>query len=380
MYYYCPKDMKLLFIRSTNGISGAEIYNENLLKGLRKAPGIEVNFLTNNKKWQQRLVTQGISCSTFFCPVHEPGTKKELFWYLLWLYPMLVVYLWRILNNQRKEKYTSIVLESMGEKLFLSSFLKLFGYRVIWIEHGPLFITDRFFFIKWLYVWKSRWADAIIAVSKDTKKDLITGGVPDIKISMIYIGIRKIASPGARNDKKRKKKNWVIGYLGSIAKEKGISMFIGAARTIIQKRAYASFCVIGNGPDLDWARNYAKRFHMQKRVIFTGYVSDPSQYMSTIDILFFPTHHHEGLSMALLESMAHGKIVVVRDIGGNRELAIDKKTGFLFQTDEEGEKILVEIITGKLSTKGIREAARAHVRKNFWMDTQVHKFIEVFRG
>ena len=264
----------------------------------------------------------------------------------------------------------------MTEKLFLSPYLKLLGYHVIWIEHGPLFITDRSPLVKKLYVYKSTRPDAILAVSEDTKRDLIRGGVSARKIRVVHIGIEKIASPAKRdrNDKKR----WTIGFLGSVTEEKGIREFLNTAYAITQNNAYASFCVIGGGPLLGWARHYAQKLKIQKNIVFTGYVEDVTKYLAKIDILYFPTHHHEGISLALLEALAQGKIVVARDIGGNRELIIDKKTGYLFRTKEEGEKILEKIIMGKLPVENIRKSALKHIRKNFLLKTQIPKFIDIF--
>ena len=200
------------------------------------------------------------------------------------------------------------------------------------------------------------------------------------KIVVVYIGIRHIASDTVHIDTRKKNKRWSIGFVGTIVQEKGIKEFLDVIPIITQKHAYASFCVIGDGRLLGWAKMYARMLKIQEKVIFTGYVENMTDNFGRIDLLYFPTNHHEGLSLALLEASAMGKIVVARDIGGNRELVIDKKTGFLFKTDKEGQEILEGIITDKISTKGIREAALAHVRKNFNMDIQVKKFIKVFRG
>jgi len=368
--------MRLLFIRTTGGMSGVERYNVMLLNALQKQKDISVHLLTNFKPFLQRLKQKHIPSSLIYHPIPEAGTKKELLLAILWFYPMLFVYLSKIKQIEGKKRFDTIILESMTEKLFLSPYLKLLGYHVIWIEHGPLFITDRSPLVKKLYVYKSTRPDAILAVSEDTKRDLIRGGVSARKIRVVHIGIEKIASPAKRdrNDKKR----WTIGFLGSVTEEKGIREFLNTAYAITQNHAYASFCVIGGGPLLGWARHYAQKLKIQKNIVFTGYVEDVTKYLAKIDILYFPTHHHEGISLALLEALAQGKIVVARDIGGNRELIIDKKTGYLFRTKEEGEKILEKIIMGKLPVENIRKSALKHIRKNFLLKTQIPKFIDIF--
>jgi len=374
--------MKLLFIRTTGGMSGAEMYNVYLLKALQKVKAVTVHLLTDNLPFLRKLKKERIPSSLVFHPVAEAGTNRELLLSILWFYPVLFIYLYRIKQIEHGVRFDTVVLESMTEKLFLSPYLRLLGYRVIWIEHGPLFKTDRSALVKRLYIHKSKRPDAIIAVSEDTKKDLVKGGVSEKKVHVVHIGIRKIASPstslGIRND--NEKKQWAIGFLGSVSKEKGIIEFLDVADTLIRKLANTKFIVIGNGPLLPWAKEKVRTLKIQKNVSFTGYVDDVKKSLHYIDILFFPTRHHEGLSLALLEALAMGKIVVARDIGGNRELILNKKTGFLFHTEDEGRRILEDLISRKLSTAGIREAALEHVKKNFSIKKQIPKFIDIFHG
>jgi len=372
--------MKILFIRTTGGVSGAEMYNVYLLKALQKVRGVSVHLLTNYLPFFRKLKKEHIPSSMIYHPVAEAGTNRELLLSILWFYPMLCLYLFKIKKIEIGARFDTIVLESMTEKLFLSPYLRLLGYRVVWIEHGPLFRTDRSPLVKKLYAYKSTRPDVIIAVSEDTKKDLVRGGVPSEKVHAIHIGIERIASPAKRDRNDKIRNQWTIGFLGSVTKEKGITEFLDVAEKLINKNENTKFVVIGGGPLLPWVKEEVKRLKINSNGIFTGYVEDAKPYLSKIDILFFPTRHQEGLSLALLEALALGKVVVARDIGGNRELILNKKTGFLFHSDKEGKQILEGIIFGKISTKGIRESAISHVNLLFIMNKQVLKFVDLFHG
>jgi len=379
--------MNILLIRTTSGVSGSETHNIYLFRALQQEKDISVHVLTNYRPFLRRLKKNHIPSSSIFFPIKEAGTNRELLLSAVWFLPMLILYLVKIKSLERGMRFDTILLESMTEKLFLSPYLKILGYRVIWIEQGSLFNTTRSPIVKKLYTYKSKWPDAILAVSHDTKKDLIKGGVSAKKVHVVHIGIEKSffhsrsASRRTGNGKKKKSKRWTIGFLGSVSKEKGIKEFLDVAYALLENSAYALFCVIGDGPLLGWARNYAKNLKIQKNIVFTGYVEDVRKYVTQIDILFFPTHHHEGLSLALLEALAMGKIVVARDIGGNRELIIDKKTGFLFKGNaNEGYTILEKIMTGKIDVKDIAQSAREHIKNNFLLRTQVPKFIYIFHG
>ena len=379
--------MNILLIRTTSGVSGSETHNITLFRALQKRKNISVHVLTNHYPFLRRLKKNHIPASHIFFPIKEVGTNKELVLSALWFIPMLLLDIFKIKQIEKSKRFDTILLESMTEKLFLSPYLKILGYRVIWIEQGSLFNTTRSPIVKKLYTYKSKWPDAILAVSHDTKKDLVKGGVSEKKVHVVHIGVEKSffhsrsASWRTGNGSKRKQNRWTIGFLGNVSKEKGIIEFLDVAYALLENNAYALFCVIGDGPLLEWARRYAKKLKIQKNIVFTGYVEDVRKYLTQIDILFFPTHHHEGLSLALLEAMAMGKIVVARDIGGNRELIIDKKTGFLFKGNAiEGSKILEKIITGKIKVNGITKAAKEHITNNFSIEKQIHRFIDIFHG
>ena len=85
--------MRLLFIRTTGGMSGVERYNVMLLNALQKQKDISVHLLTNFKPFLQRLKQKHIPSSLIYHPIPEAGTKKELLLVILWFYPMLFVYL-----------------------------------------------------------------------------------------------------------------------------------------------------------------------------------------------------------------------------------------------------------------------------------------------
>ena len=111
--------MKFLFIRSTKGISGAEKYNEILLRAIQKEKGASIHLLTNYKPFFHKISKENIPSSFIFNPVPESGTKKELFLSILWFYPMLIIYLTKIIQIEEKGRYKTIILESMTEKLWI---------------------------------------------------------------------------------------------------------------------------------------------------------------------------------------------------------------------------------------------------------------------
>jgi len=212
----------------------------------------------------------------------------------------------------------------------------------------------------------------IITVSKDSKRDLEENGIKNV-IS-VWTGIA-----GKKEYKKHKKDELVVGFSGAICWEKGIRDFIETAFVIGEEVKNIKFLLIGDGPQLDWAKEAVKVLGMEKNFVFPGWQRNVRPFLVKMDIFFFPTLL-EGLSLALLEAMAVGIPIVARDIGGNRELVINGKTGYLFkeQTPEEVADIIVNLLKDEKKRRVMGKAARERVEKYFNEERWIKKMHKVF--
>jgi glycosyltransferase involved in cell wall biosynthesis len=73
----------------------------------------------------------------------------------------------------------------------------------------------------------------------------------------------------------------------------------------------------------------ARELNMESYVTFFGTQRDVGSYISVFDVFCLSSVDHEGCSNATLEAMAMGKPVVITNIGGNREIVENGKTGLL---------------------------------------------------
>ncbi len=380
--------MKILFVRTTNKISGSETYNVNLLGGLEKdVDNLELVFLTNFPALITRTTNQGISTQKINFHFNEIGTKKDLLRILYAIPLFYCLYAKSIIETQRGRKFDVVCLQSMTEKVFLTGWLKVFGYKVVWIEHGPLFISQVSQIIKSLYVIMSFFVDGIIAVSKDTKKDLIRGGVKKEKITNLYIGIDTKQFFSVKEISRRKlkaklginPKALVIGFLGSIDSKKGIEHFVLIANNLCKTDYEFHFMVIGGGPMFARVKDSVKK--IKTAFTFTGFIQDPVRYLQAVDILLFPTRHQEGISIALLEAQAMGIPVVATDMGGNSEIISHGKDGFLYNLNDRGlmESSLLQLAIDKSLRTRIGISAKKNVEMRFNIKKQSVLFYHYFK-
>jgi glycosyltransferase involved in cell wall biosynthesis len=94
---------------------------------------------------------------------------------------------------------------------------------------------------------------------------------------------------------------------------------------------------------------------------FIGERSDATRLMQAADFLVLPSHF-EGLSNALLESMAAGCPVIASAVDGNVELIDDGRTGLLFLPDDaDALAAAMSRMADPLLRSRLAQAATQHV-------------------
>jgi glycosyltransferase involved in cell wall biosynthesis len=126
-----------------------------------------------------------------------------------------------------------------------------------------------------------------------------------------------------------------IGYAGRISPEKGVPVFLGAARNCenIPFKLAGDYQRIPNIPQTA-TENVEFLGNLGKEKLF--------EFYKNCRMLVMPSLWYEGFPGVILEAMAHGRPVVCSRIGGLPEIVEDGKTGLLFEPgnpDDLVEKI-----------------------------------------
>lgn len=117
-----------------------------------------------------------------------------------------------------------------------------------------------------------------------------------------------------------------VVYLGRLHYEKGIKVLMEA----ISGLSNFQFVIAGAGPEEKWVDKYIADNELTN-VERVGWVSDERwhEVMKEARVIVVPSVFLENCSVAILEALSYGRIVVASDRGGNPELVINGKTGFL---------------------------------------------------
>ena len=95
------------------------------------------------------------------------------------------------------------------------------------------------------------------------------------------------------------------------------------------------YTIAGQGELDSYLMELAKKLEIQDRFKLLGFRNDISRFYQAADVFIFPSMR-EGLSVALMEAMASGKMVVCSRIRGNTDL-VDEHGGILFTAGNVSE-------------------------------------------
>ena len=167
-----------------------------------------------------------------------------------------------------------------------------------------------------------------------------------------------------------KKDDFVILYVGRIAKEKSIEFLI--------KVKNAKLVIVGDGPDIGDLYNMVSKEKLDKSVIFTGKVpwDDIAKYYMIADV-FTTASKTETQGLTVIEAMAASKpVVAIKD--ESFELVItDKKDGFFFENENE----YISIVHGLYKDKNLKSEIGKNARKTasqYSAQAYAKKVLEVY--
>jgi len=156
-----------------------------------------------------------------------------------------------------------------------------------------------------------------------------------LKLSGHSNKVRLFGSVGVDFQKFRPRKsidnrNKIVGYVGRLSSEKGISELIDAIFLTLKKNNQLSFTIIGDGPLRGLAEKSLIDEIKEGRVVLTGWVNneDLPNYYNDMKLVIMPSYT-EGLPGVLLESMACGTPVLASAVGGIPDIIENGVNGFL---------------------------------------------------
>ena len=175
--------------------------------------------------------------------------------------------------------------------------------------------------------------------------------------------------------------DFVLGCVSRWDPVKRFEILLQAVRRLSSRIPRLALLLVGGGGEEARIRRLVAQTGLQDRVIFTGFLGNPTRVYGTVD-LYVATSLKEGLPLAPLEAMAASLPIVATDVPGHRDVIVRSQTGLLVPPEDSAA--LAEAITSLVGDPERRrrmgEAGRRRVLEHFTIEAMVGKTAALYEG
>lgn len=231
-----------------------------------------------------------------------------------------------------------------------------------------------------------RFADLVVSNSEAGREYAVQHGVPRERTRVIYNGINLNRLSAAEQDSEQARRRLgvpqggkIVGMIARMFPPKDHGTFLRAAAIINQTIPDTRFALVGDGPLRSHLENLSHELGIASKTVFFGIQQDVGTYLSTFDVAVLVSNF-EGCSNVILEAMTLGKPVIATDVGGNKELVEDGKTGLLVpvQNPQALAKAIISCFRQPDWARDMGQRARETVLKRFSLDRMVRDYEQLY--
>jgi len=228
-----------------------------------------------------------------------------------------------------------------------------------------------YFLLRKLIAYTLKEADAVIAVSRALKEEVLKLKIPERKIAVVLNGVDVDKFHPADKIEVRKKlklslEETIVLSIGNLIKRKGFDELIKAVSEI-KRKGFDSIVllIVGEGPDRPRLQMQINRLKANSYVKLVGYKEHKELYKwyGAAD-LFCLASSREGCPNVILEALACGIPVVATEVEGVPEIIRSEDYGILVPS--QNGMALGKAITEALNKKWNRKKLIEYVRENSW--------------
>ena len=174
----------------------------------------------------------------------------------------------------------------------------------------------------------------VIAVGEMVKKNLTEYfEIPKEQVCVIHNAVKPFGGkivPVEMLYKEHAKGNVLIGNIGRVSEQKGMTYFIEAAEITTRTHPEARFIIVGDGEEREQLHAQIEKKKLQNKILFLGYRNDIQNVMSQLDFVVLSSLW-EGLPLTPIEAYSVGKTVIGTAVDGTPEIIRDGVDGYLVE-------------------------------------------------
>lgn len=320
--------------------------------------------------FSNKLDAKGIKYISEFFPILQKNKQALLLW-VLYL-PILTLRFCHIIVRERID-----IVHVNGITNFLPVVAATFFNRpVIW--HVNDMLTPKWIFNILVNPFLKIKSNLFLAASSQMVEDFFKTSSsqkwfelpPILHIDQgDSLQVRRDADLELRSNLSISKESIVIGYVGSIIREKGVFDFLEVAESLLKINSKLNFVIVGSEvkskpKDFEEFKQRIDNIEHSDRIFCVGYQENVDQWLSMFDV-FLMTSHSESGPMTYLEGLYSGVPIVATSVG-------------LVPNNSNGYSVyLVDPMDTDAMIKGVNELLNQSIdkqRKKIQKDKVLEKF------
>lgn len=228
---------------------------------------------------------------------------------------------------------------------------------------------------RWLMKWAYRRADRVVAVSNNTKREILKF-LPDLKIEVINHGvdIARFQTVHAGYQAEAKKLQPYVLSVGTLKKRKGFVYSIEALAKIAPKFPDLKYVIVGGGPERENLEYRIENLGIKGRIVFLKSIHRDylaALYQNAELFMLLPQDDQkdiEGFGLVFLEAAACGLPVIATKNTSAEDAVRDGRNSFLVPTkdSDSAAEALRKILSDKKLRQSFSEESLKFAREMSW--------------
>ncbi len=304
--------MKVLFLISSLSFGGAE--KQTVLDANIISQNHDVTLLTFKEGPLKELVNSNITVII----IEKRGyvkTANKLFKYF-------------------RRKKIDLIHSSLFAAIVLATLASIFSnIKIIWHFHSHEYDIPLKARLTFQWLAKLPNVKKILFVNHELLDHFSSYKFPETKTEVLY-NHSEISE--IQQIKEHDSKSLIhIGYVGRVVQLKRVHYLVELIEYFINRNVTRfKIHIVGDGDDLNRIIDFVFEKQLNDFIEFHGFQKDVIPYYKKFDIFINPSSE-ECLSMSMIDAGMMALPVVAFDVGGNNEIVLHEKTGFIANSKDE---------------------------------------------